>query len=257
MLDHTQIASRSKACTFAFEIRGDDSFRGFGDDRVAIGAQSSHAAGSAMSQRECAGFNWPPLSIPAEKPVSRSPWTVSRAGLSRTHTAAWFSVMFGVVKWSDGCRAESVVVVVVGHPDKVYLTCSLSGRAFEPHRSKVAPFQSLVVVVVVVIQELSIAKSFRSFDLNGFNARFACPPPDPSLACGVGQLINSGEPETLSDVRRPDARSAQIDRPAGVIRSFQVSLNKVEPTESVLARNLFSKDVRRAALLDEIVPSGP
>jgi hypothetical protein len=33
-----------------------------------------------MSQRECAGFNWPPLSIPAEQPVSISPEAVSRAG---------------------------------------------------------------------------------------------------------------------------------------------------------------------------------
>ena len=33
-----------------------------------------------MSQRECAGFNCPPLSIPAEEPVSSSPVAVSRAG---------------------------------------------------------------------------------------------------------------------------------------------------------------------------------
>ena len=33
-----------------------------------------------MSQRECAGFNWPPLSIPAKEPISISPETVSRAG---------------------------------------------------------------------------------------------------------------------------------------------------------------------------------
>ncbi|WP_235264246.1 hypothetical protein [Delftia sp. RIT313] len=33
-----------------------------------------------MSQRECAGFNWPPLAIPAEEPVSIRPSAVSRAG---------------------------------------------------------------------------------------------------------------------------------------------------------------------------------
>ena len=43
-------------------------------------------------------------------------------------------------------------------------------------------------------------------------------------------------------MRRPDARSAQIDRPAGVTRTFQVSVNKVEPSKSVLGRNLFAKD---------------
>jgi hypothetical protein len=33
-----------------------------------------------MSQRECAGFNWPPLSISAVEPVSISPEAISRAG---------------------------------------------------------------------------------------------------------------------------------------------------------------------------------
>ncbi len=33
-----------------------------------------------MSQRECAGFNWPPLAVPAEEPVSISPEAVRRAG---------------------------------------------------------------------------------------------------------------------------------------------------------------------------------
>ncbi|MNJ48227.1 hypothetical protein D3C77_434160 [compost metagenome] len=35
-----------------------------------------------MSQRECAGFNWPPLSIPAEEPVSVSPEAVNRAAIA-------------------------------------------------------------------------------------------------------------------------------------------------------------------------------
>jgi hypothetical protein len=78
--------------------------------------------------------------------------------------------------------------------------------------------------------------------------------PDPSRFCtaksgpaifaiGVG---HPDEPESLSDVRRPDARSAQISRPDGVARCFQVSLYKVEPIEAVLARNLLSKDDWRA-----------
>lgn len=33
-----------------------------------------------MSQRECSGFNWPPLAIPAEEPVSITPLAVNRAG---------------------------------------------------------------------------------------------------------------------------------------------------------------------------------
>jgi len=56
---------------------------------------------------------------------------------------------------------------------------------------------------------------------------------------------------------RADARSAEINRPAGVARSFQVSLYKVEPTEAVLARNLLAKDDWRAADRNEVVESRP
>jgi hypothetical protein len=69
---------------------------------------------------------------------------------------------------------------------------------------------------------------------------------------GVGH-----EPEALSDVERPDARSAEIRRPDGVIRSFQISRNTVEPSESIRARNLFTKDDCRAALADEAEPRRP
>jgi hypothetical protein len=56
---------------------------------------------------------------------------------------------------------------------------------------------------------------------------------------------------------RPDARSAQIRRPNGVTRSFQVSVNKVEPCEARLARNLFAKEFWRNALSDEPGPFRP
>jgi hypothetical protein len=69
---------------------------------------------------------------------------------------------------------------------------------------------------------------------------------------GVGHVE-----QPLSDVRRADARRAEIRSPDGVTRSFQVSVNKVEPSERRFARNLFSKDDRRAALLDEVEPRGP
>jgi len=77
-----------------------------------------------------------------------------------------------------------------------------------------------------------------------------------SATCGVGQPL-SDEPEPLSDMRRADARSAQICRPDGVARGFHVSTYKVEPTEAVLARNLLSKDDCRLALADEVVPMRP
>jgi len=58
-------------------------------------------------------------------------------------------------------------------------------------------------------------------------------------------------------VGRPDARSADILSPEGVIRSFQVSLYKVEPTEAVLARDLLAKDFWRTADVDEVEPVRP
>jgi hypothetical protein len=67
-----------------------------------------------------------------------------------------------------------------------------------------------------------------------------------------------GHPEQpLSDVRRADARSAQIGGPDGISDCFQVSTYSGEPFTSILARNLFSKDRCRAALGDEAVKSGP
>ena len=58
-------------------------------------------------------------------------------------------------------------------------------------------------------------------------------------------------------MRRTDARTAGIDRPEGVTRSFHVRLNKVEPSEAVLACNLLAKDDCRAALSDEMVERWP
>lgn len=187
-----------------------------------------------MSQRECAGSNWPPLSIPAQEPVSICPKAVSRTGPANiakslrllpclvlpiarfawpppvqslacvvgqpASTAAWFSVTFGVgVKSCAGDLFESQTVAV-GQPAN--LTTSFNGGPLLPRSctpAKSAPFQS--------------------------------------RACGVGHPI-----QPLSDVRSTDARSAQIGRCAGVIRCFQVSLYKVEPSEAVSACNLFAKD---------------
>jgi hypothetical protein len=78
------------------------------------------------------------------------------------------------------------------------------------------------------------------------------------LSCTTGVCQpRCSEEETLADVRRADARSAQISSPDGVARCFQVSAYNVEPAEAVLARNLLSKDDWRTALGDEPVKLGP
>jgi hypothetical protein len=52
----------------------------------ALIAHSSQADGNPINHRLWAGFNWPPLSIPAEEPVSSSPEAVSRAGPANAAT---------------------------------------------------------------------------------------------------------------------------------------------------------------------------
>jgi len=68
--------------------------------------------------------------------------------------------------------------------------------------------------------------------------------------CGRSKIVGC-EPEPLPDVRRAVPRRAGIDKPAGVILSFQIRLYKVGPPKSVLACNLFAKHLRRAALAYE------
>jgi hypothetical protein len=70
--------------------------------------------------------------------------------------------------------------------------------------------------------------------------------PPGSWAFGVGHPI-----KTLPSVWGSEARSAEIDRPAGVTRTVQVRLNKVEPSESVNGRNLLAKANDRSSCFDE------
>jgi hypothetical protein len=71
-------------------------------------------------------------------------------------------------------------------------------------------------------------------------------------------VFGVGHPEQpLPDVRRADARSAQIGGPDGISRSLQVSSYSGEPFESIAACNLLAKDHWRAALGDEAEKIGP
>jgi len=67
-----------------------------------------------------------------------------------------------------------------------------------------------------------------------------------SRAFGVGNPV-----KPLPDVRRPDARSAQIGRPNGIAQRFQVSAYSGEPATSKRARSLLPKNEERVALSDE------
>jgi hypothetical protein len=61
-----------------FEEGFDEGRRDRRDEGITIAAQSSHAVGSPMSQRECAGFNWPILPVATGDPVGFSPESVNQ-----------------------------------------------------------------------------------------------------------------------------------------------------------------------------------
>jgi hypothetical protein len=70
--------------------------------------------------------------------------------------------------------------------------------------------------------------------------------------------VQVGHPkQPLSDVRRADARSAQIGGPDIISQRFQVSAYSGEPFTSKAACNLFSKYRCRSALGDESKHLGP
>jgi len=56
----------------------------------------------------------------------------------------------------------------------------------------------------------------------------------------------------LPDVERPDARSRQTSRPAGVTKPLQCRENTVEPAHANRAFNLLAKDRCKSALSDEL-----
>jgi len=70
------------------------------------------------------------------------------------------------------------------------------------------------------------------------------------LAIGAVHPDRSPE-EALSDLRGPDARSAQIGGPEGIAQLFQVIAYNGEPSPSSRASNLLAKDCWRLALSDE------
>lgn len=63
--------------------------------------------------------------------------------------------------------------------------------------------------------------------------------------------------QSLADVWRVEARSAQIGAPKSIVQHFQRSSYSIKPDAAIRARNLLSKNCCRAALLDEAAELGP
>ena len=223
-----------------YERRGD-----LRDDRVAVGAQSSHSLGYPMSQRECAGFNWPGFPVSAGEPLDTTPratvvgvgqlasggavfsTTVARLLLRLLKCpspADWGSrspVLCAFGLWVAPC-AWSSRVAGVGHIAN-FAACSRLAVCFRP--SVVRPVASI------------------------FSTDMERPP------FGVQGLGH--EPQSLSPMGRADAVCAQYARPNRVVSRFQVQRHSIEPSEPSRAANLLAKDCDRMALADEIVPCGP
>ena len=90
-------------------------------DCIAVAPQEPHSAGYPMSQRLKSGFNWPPLSIPAEQPVRICPEAVKRAG--PVMAAAWAKSCGDPFLWISDSAPSTVLTFFspsaareVGHP---------------------------------------------------------------------------------------------------------------------------------------------
>jgi len=171
-----------------------------------------------MSQRECAGFNWPECSVSVPEPICISPEAVNRADVARA--------------------ARSICAHPVLAP-RAFFCSAVSG---EPRVASVAVGRA---------HPASRAAEHKSFPPMRFGP--VCGP-FTSFTSGLGQP-RKVESFTLNG--RAEARSSGSDRPAGVAIRFHVSANKVEPSSAVFRCNLLSKNDRKAALSDEVVGRRP
>lgn len=171
-----------------------------------------------MSHLLCEGFNWPPLAVCAFDPVG-------------TIGPSW-------EPWASGKPRLFALRV-----DQAATVCR-----FSPPSPRVpAP------VVLLAFGDGQLA-SVATCDNRGDTVctLFVRAADFQSRANGVGREVQS-----LSDMRGLDARSAQIGRPDGVVRTFQISRNNIQPGEAILACNLLAKDDWRATLADEAGEDGP
>lgn len=183
----------------------------------------------------------PAIDTPGRNPLPPDPSLAAGVG-QPANTAAWFSVMFGVVKFCPGMRSASVLVVV-GQPDKatVFRLLSLFPAALLPFCAGVPAIGA------------GHPASHATRPSSEFSGTFAWNPPSfQSRVVGVGHPV-----VPVPDVRRTDARRRERDTPEGVTQGFQVSVYKVDPIVDSFACNLLSNDDCRLALGDEVVEGGP
>ena len=110
----------------------------FGDEAIAA---SSHSGGYPINHLDMDGFNWPPLSIPAEKPICSSPEAVSLAGPSEVFQSAFqTSLPSSALAGTFGHSDPSLWSLVVGVGQPVVLSAAVQ-RSF-PHPLRSASFSA-------------------------------------------------------------------------------------------------------------------
>lgn len=166
-----------------------------------------------MSQRLCAGFNWPPLVVSAAEPISISPCVVSRPGPCEIKAIAS----------SDTCLPLCIRRIA----------------------ASVVLYRHFSSPATAVGQPESCTACGSLSDLPDVITEGAAP----SLWSRVVGVAHPVIP--IPDMRGTDARSRKRYAPEGVVQGFQVKLYKVDPSVSVLACNLLSKYLCRTVLCNE------
>jgi len=175
-----------------------------------------------MSQRLNAGFNTPRPAIRASD-IDSAPSIFACAG------------NIGCI-FAPGNPLASSLALGVNQPAACAAICRFMLRPLPCFTSPRA------TAAFVRARRAAIASCWRSHGV-----------PSPTLlVSGVGH-----PPKSLSDVRRTDARSAQIGTPDGISHDFQVSAYSGAPRPSSRACNLFAKDCCRSALVNEAGELGP
>ena len=227
-----------------FHIGVDEDLGHLRDYGISVSAKSSHAGGNPMSQRECSGFNWPGFSVPAGEPFGVSPESAKNTWSSSL--LLWFSARSGFPVPCPISTDRGVAQLVrLAAPGRRSVPCD--GPPFGP--SCWQGVGQSAIFTCVRKRCWQVGRHSPSAQRSAHSSL-----PDLPASSRVG---DSHEPQPLTDVRGADARSAQIRRPDGVIRTFHVRRNNVEPPCPIRTRNLLSKDDWRATLLDETEPVGP
>ena len=153
-----------------------------------------------MSQRECAGFNWPPLSIPAVEPVSSSPEAVNRTGPSSVTHPARFACLGNWSNRSDpsdlGAMSAPLsfqsLVVVVTQP-AIVATCGSATATFRPSGVWPVALRPSKLCDPPELPTVGVGHPAKAASAGNAPPAWFGPPFDPSVARGVFHAVSSAK----------------------------------------------------------------